>query len=456
MPVAFAAATHLPYQVPRICVDTDSFVNGVNTFASITLGNHPDQFEDLKMHSEKDNTELEGIKEGLDIKGTGTFKFHIEDYKEGVHIIQIPNSKYVPEVCLLSPHHWAQEAKDHYPVPKGTKMDTDDEALMLIWKQQRHWWTILYHPLTNTLSFRTAPASRTYRTFLALYEAAEVQYHRQEHVLQMPGQLHLNKEFTAEENVHANILKKPPLATEGATSNNVMVQASNLLSEKESKGGEQTTRMRPLTFDVNPELEEEKHVYLATVDNQAELMHWHYRLGHLVFSKLKQLVLNGKIPQQLAKIKPPACAGCLFGTMTKVPWKGQETSSKVFVATKSGQCVSIDQMILAQVGFIAQLKGTLTKKRCTAATVFVNHYLRLKYIHLMTKLTSKETMEAKQAFKNFAEQHGVCILRYHWDNGQFADNAFKNSCSAHGQRLTFCGVNAHFQNGIAEKAIRYL
>jgi hypothetical protein len=107
-------------------------------------------------------------------------------------------------------------------------------------------------------------------------------------------------------------------------------------------------------------------------------------------------------------------------------------------------------MISTQVGFIAQLKGTLTKKCYTVATVLVDHYSRLKYIHLVTKLTSEETIEAKQAFKHFAEQH------YHCDNGQFADNVFKNSCSAKGQQLTFCGVNAHFQNGIAEKAIRDL
>jgi hypothetical protein len=81
--------------------------------------------------------------------------------------------------------------------------------------------------------------------------------------------------------------------------------------------------------------------------------------------------------------------------MIKVPWKGQETSFKVFVATKVGQCVSVNQMILTQVGFIAQLKGTLTKKCYTAATVFVDHYSRLKYIHLMTKLTSKEMIESK-------------------------------------------------------------
>jgi hypothetical protein len=125
------------------------------------------------------NTEMDGIKGGLDIKGTGTFKFHIEDDEGGVHLIKIPNSKYVPDlkVCLLSPHHWAQQAKDHYPVPKGTRMEEEDESLTLIWKQRKHRWTIPYHPLTNTPSFRTTPALRTYHAFVALFEAAEAQYH---------------------------------------------------------------------------------------------------------------------------------------------------------------------------------------------------------------------------------------------------------------------------------------
>jgi hypothetical protein len=112
---AFATATNLPYQVPRFCFDTNSFVIGVSTYASITLGRCPDQFKDLKIHSEKDNTEVERIKEGLSIKGTGTFKFHIKDDEGGVHLIKISNSKYAPnlKVCLLLPYHWAQEAKDY-------------------------------------------------------------------------------------------------------------------------------------------------------------------------------------------------------------------------------------------------------------------------------------------------------------------------------------------------------
>ncbi len=82
-------------------------------------------------------------------------------------------------------------------------------------------------------------------------------------------------------------------------SNNLTVQASNLLSEKGDKEEKQTMRMGPLTFDVNPKLEEDKHVYLAAINDQAKLVRWHYRLGHLAFSKLKQLALNGKIPHNV-------------------------------------------------------------------------------------------------------------------------------------------------------------
>ena len=58
-------------------------------------------------------------------------------------------------------------------------------------------------------------------------------------------------------------------------------------------------------------------------------MWWHYHLGHLPFSKLKQLALNGKIPKKLAKLTPPKCAGCLFGAMTKLPWRGKESKSSL-------------------------------------------------------------------------------------------------------------------------------
>jgi hypothetical protein len=102
-----------------------------------------------------------------------------------VHLVKVPNSKYVPElkICLLLPHQWVQEAQDKYPLPKGTRMEEDDEVLILIWKQGMHRRTIPFHPLANTPSFRSTSASYTYHAFVALCEAAEVQYYRREHVL---------------------------------------------------------------------------------------------------------------------------------------------------------------------------------------------------------------------------------------------------------------------------------
>jgi len=100
-----------------------------------------------------------------------------------------------------------------------------------------------------------------------------------------------------------------------------------------------------------------------------------------------------------------------------------------------------------QVGFFAQLKGTLTLRRYQAATVFVNHFSGYKYVHLMSHLSSDETIVAKVAFERHASKMGISILHYHADNGRFQDNAFQSACEQAGQRLTFCGVNAHFQNG---------
>ena len=99
-------------------------------------------------------------------------------------------------------------------------------------------------------------------------------------------------------------------------------------------------------------------------------MQWHYCLGHASFKALKQMAKNGEIPKQLAKVPPPKCAGCLFGAMTKIPWRGKESkaSHEVFVATKPGECVLVDQMVSTQAGFYAQLEGKLTNRRYRGAT----------------------------------------------------------------------------------------
>jgi hypothetical protein len=113
-------------------------------------------------------------------------------------------------------------------------------------------------------------------------------------------------------------------------------------------------------------------------------------------------------------------------------------------------------MELAKVGFFAQLMGTLTKKRYRYCTVFVDHYSQLHFVHLQIDDSAAETILAKQAFEKFATEHGVRIQHYHYDNRGFANNAFKQSLKASCQWLTFCGVSAHFQNGITKRTIQDL
>jgi hypothetical protein len=118
--------------------DMDSFLIGIDTFASITMATRPEHFDDPILT--KKGGIVKGIEGGLAIKGMGTFKFNIEDNHGKVHHIKIPNSAYGPglKYCLLSPQHWAQEAQDKFPCPRGTRMKNDNEAIILLWGQGKY------------------------------------------------------------------------------------------------------------------------------------------------------------------------------------------------------------------------------------------------------------------------------------------------------------------------------
>jgi hypothetical protein len=292
--------------------------------------------------------------------------------------------------------------------------------------------TVPFQPMTNVPMFYTASSSRSYRAFAATLEAMEAPYFQWEKVLEFPSCRDLMddivpEEFVAEENLNYN---KEVSVDEGASEDDKTVKMSNLPSPPVDESPSEVIRHGPLTFNPSPFQEEGEDSQLAATNNQTKLMCWHYRLGHLPFVKLKQLALNGEIPKKLAKIKPPKCARCLLGAMTRIPWCGRETkaSHKVFIAPKLEECVSIDQMTSTEVRFYAQMKGKLTKNRCRCATVFVNHYSCLHFVHLQVDDSSVETVTAKCAFESFATKNGVKIQHYHCNNGQFSNNAVKQTC----------------------------
>jgi hypothetical protein len=375
------------------------------------MANAPHLFEDLQLTD--DAGEVRGIGNELAIEGKGTFKFLLEDNQGKIHTIKIPNSLYLSGLkqCLLSPQHWAQEAGDGQ-----TWMGNFERECVLHWHGGGK-KTVFFDPSTNTPILTTAPSSRAYRAFATTFKALEAPYYRKETDLQYPGRILMNdapEEFVAEENLNFEKVS----VNEGVNSDDETVKTSNLPAPPKEEIPSEAIRQGPLTFDPSPRQEEGEDVHLAAGDNQAELMQWHYRLGHLTFPKLKQLALSGEISKKLVKVTPPKCAGRIFGAMTKIPWHGKETkaSHEVFTATKPGECVSVDQMVSTEVGFFGQMKGKLTKKRYRCATIFVDHYSRLRFVHLQVDDSSEETIAAKRAFQAFAAKHGVRIQHYHCNN----------------------------------------
>jgi hypothetical protein len=80
----------------------------------------------------------------------------------------------------------------------------------------------------------------------------------------------------------------------------------------------------------------------------------------------------------------------------------------------------------------------------------------LSFVHLQKTATAEETLKGKQSFEQYSEQGGVRIHRYHADNGIFKAHKWVLACWAKGQNLSFAGVNAHHQNGMAKQCIRLL
>jgi hypothetical protein len=383
-----------------------------------------DCFENLFLHH---NEPVSGIAGGLRSAGTGTFCFKIEDEQGNLHTIKLYGSAYVPglPMTFLCPQHWSQH-KEGKTSKDGIYMRASGRGCWLVWNKGRSRKPVPYNPATNTPSFNSAPGSFNYCAFEATYLAMDASHLRNQTVsfnnLQNSHQPPLDPaEFIPNEDFNLTV-KEDLQASERVSAFDETEHTSNLSHldldplalcplhpTGHHKWGEcshnpvnvQHQKRGILTFSPTPTRDdaEADNDYISAMDDQADLLQWHCCLGHVSFNRLKQLPLIGETPKMLATVQQPKCAGCLFGKMTKVPWRIKgKANNTVHKATYPGKCVSVDQLQSTQAEFVAQLKGRLTTQRFNSATVFVDHYSRLQYIHLMTGMTSKQTTEAKIAF----------------------------------------------------------
>ena len=73
---------------------------------------------------------------------------------------------------------------------------------------------------------------------------------------------------------------------------------------------------------------------------------------------------------------------------------------------------------------------------------------------LQTSTNVLQTLDGKQKFERFMRSHGIHVKSYRADNGIFATKDFIHNINFNDQNITFSSTGAHFQNGVAERAIR--
>ena len=194
---------------------------------------------------------------------------------------------------------------------------------------------------------------------------------------------------------------------------------------------------------------------------QQELMDWHHRLYHLSFSKIFRLAEAGYLPKGLLRCKKtlPLCVACQFGTAHRRPWRRRGKASGSIRRPEHilpGDGVSMDQIVSAQPGLIPQMSGFLTSRRIWGCTTFCDHVSDFVYVHLMRDFTVDETILAAKAFEKVLSQASRRVKHYHADNGAFAHKGFLDHVNRADQKITFCAVGAHHQNGIIENKNKML
>ena len=97
-------------------------------------------------------------------------------------------------------------------------------------------------------------------------------------------------------------------------------------------------------------------------------------------------------------------------------------------ALKPGEVISVDQMVSPVPVLIALMLGFLTRQRYKYATVFVNQASHMGFVYLQKTCSAEETIEAKRAFEQYAENRGVRVPAYHADNGIFKAKKWIEEC----------------------------
>ena len=75
------------------------------------------------------------------------------------------------------------------------------------------------------------------------------------------------------------------------------------------------------------------------ISDEALLLRYHRKFGHISFSRLQDMAKTGVIPKRLRKCRIPMCLAYMYSKATKRPWKGKKLTYEPKVITESREVI---------------------------------------------------------------------------------------------------------------------
>ena len=323
-----------------------------------------------------------------------TIRWTIMDNLGAPHTFTLPNSYYIPEggMRLMSPQHWSQELmkQGNRNAVRPPRVVTDNKQMIMKWNNWESKLTLDLDPQTNVGNLSLAPGYKQYKLFL---QSAGVEDEDTNPITLPPNEITDDEQSLDEQHPDEEDWNDGwNIESEGDESE----QSAPRDIDFSLKPDDQATSETKSTSTIDTD---EEH---RALNHAAELLRIHHQFNHIGFAKLQQMAKCGIIPKRLSKCQVPVCSACMYGKATKRPWRHKtkkQKSSKLKRITHAGQCVSVDMLKSPTPGLVAQMAGWITGKRYWYATVFVDHYSRLGYVHLQKTQSAKETLEGKALFE---------------------------------------------------------
>ena len=204
---------------------------------------------------------------------------------------------------------------------------------------------------------------------------------------------------------------------------------------------------------------------------EKEVLAWHYKLGHFHLPWIERLsrtrkgdsspciVVRSSRPKGTLKVM---CKACKLSKASRTP---EQVSIKQPIPEKEmalqrdvirvGAKVSTDQFVSAVRGRQYHTQGKEGEgQKFTGGTIFIDISSGYMGINNQVSLKAFETINSKRRFEREMGLYGHIVQKYLGDNGVFRSREFQAELQKRQQTIEFCGVGAHHQNGVAERAIR--